>query len=83
MGAQLCVRLGRLPMRTTISNIENIVRAFVMVTPMLGVKLLSVYEVKIISEGDSDVYENYYLTGNHIAPLTLGYIRFLVREKKQ
>ena len=52
-------------MRTTISNIENIVRAFVMVTPMLGVKLLSVYEVKIISEGDSDVYENYSLTGNH------------------
>lgn len=46
-----------------------------MVTPMLGVKLLSVYEVKIISEGDSDVYENYFLTGNHIAPLTLGYFR--------
>ena len=29
----------------------------------------------MISEGDSDVYENYSLTGNHIAPLTLGYFR--------
>ena len=62
-------------MRTTISNIENIVRAFVMVTPMLGVKLLSVYEVKIISEGDSYMYENYSLTVNPITPLTLGNFR--------
>lgn len=42
---------------------------------MLKVKLLSVYEVKNISEGDSDVYENYSLARNHIAPLTLGYFR--------
>ena len=78
MGSKLCVRKGRMPMRTTIGNIENIVRAFVMVVPMLGVKLLSVYEVTMISGGKLYVY--YLLIISQAAPFTLGLLRPLILE---
>ena len=55
-GAQLCVTIDRLPTRAAVSNIENIVKALVMVGPILGVRLLSVYRVTVTSGRELDVY---------------------------